>query len=150
MTELELRQLIETIEAPLLLADAKGMVIAESLNWASVQKTMGASAWAALKKFIKQVGISRMEERWKSAGLELLATPVGDSWVLLQLSGESKDAMREYLEDAMQSNASYQEKLSNFGIKNCIASSEKMIRIFTKAKQVAAYPTTILDRKSVV
>lgn len=144
MTELELRQLIETIEAPLLLADAKGMVIAESLNWTSVQKTLGESAWAALKKFIKQVGISRMEERWKAAGLELLATPVGDSWVLLQISGESKDTMREYLEDAMQSNTSYQEKLSNFGIKNCIASSEKMIRIFTKAKQVAAYPTTIL------
>ena len=144
MTELELRQLFEAIETPLLLADAKGMVIAESLTWASVQKSLGESAWAALKKFIKQVGISRMEDRWKSAGLELLATPVCDSWVLLQPSGESKDAMREYLEDAMQSNTSYQEKLSNFGIKNCIASSEKMIRIFTKAKQVAAYPTTIL------
>jgi len=144
MTELELRQLFEAIETPLLLADTKGMVIAESLTWTSVQKSLGESAWAALKKFVKQVGISRMEDRWKSAGMELLATPVGDHWVLLQPSGESKDAMREYLEDAMQSNTSYQEKLSNFGIKNCIASSEKMIRIFTKAKQVAAYPTTIL------
>ena len=48
------------------------------------------------------------------------------------------------MEDTIQTNSSYQETLSNFGIQNCIATSDSMIRIFTKAKQVAAYPTTVL------
>lgn len=144
MTELELRQLIEAIKTPLLVADAKGAIIAENQSWSSVRKTLGDTAYTPLKKLVRQVGISRVEDRWNANGLELVATPIGEHHVVLQLGAESRDVMREYLEDAMQSNTSYQEKLSNFGIQNCIATSERMIRIFTKAKQVAAYPTTIL------
>lgn len=144
MTELKVQQLIDTIKAPLLVADANGTVVAENMDWSSVRKILGDTAYTPLKKLVQHVGISRAEDHWSGSGLELVASPLGEHHVLLQLNAEVRDTMREYLEDAMQSNTSYQEKLSNFGIQNCIATSESMIRIFTKAKQVAAYPTTIL------
>ena len=44
MTELELRQLADTILAPLLVADDHGTVLAENRAWVSVRQMLGAQA----------------------------------------------------------------------------------------------------------
>lgn len=144
MAELELRKMVEAIRAPLMLAEQNGTVLAENRAWASVRQILGDQAQGPLTELLRKAAESGTEQRWKTGGLELLASPVGREHVILQLRGESLQALREQMEDTMQSNSSYQETLSNFGIHNCIATSDSMIRIFTKAKQVAAYPTTIL------
>lgn len=144
MTEIELSQLVETIQEPLLISDKIGAVIAENSRWISVRKMLGDQVQPTLKQLLKRTIESGLEQHWKTGGLELLSSPLGKEQAVLQLKGETVELLKERLEMTVQSNASYQETLSSFGIQNYIATSESMIRIFTKAKQIAAYPTTIL------
>ena len=144
MTELELRQVVEAIHAPLLVTAHDGTVLAENRAWLSMRQMLGEQAAEPLQNLLRRVAKSGTEQKWKLGGLTLLASPLGRDLVALQLQGESLQSLREQMEDTIQTNSSYQETLSNFGIHNCIATSDSMIRIFTKAKQVAAYPTTIL------
>lgn len=44
MTELELRQLVDTILAPLLVADEHGTVLTENRAWVSVRQMLGEQA----------------------------------------------------------------------------------------------------------
>ena len=144
MTELELRQVVQAIHAPLLVTAHDGTVLAENRAWLSMRQMLGEQAAEPLQNLLRRVAKSGTEQKWKLGGLTLLASPLGRDLVALQLQGESLQSLREQMEDTIQTNSSYQETLSNFGIHNCIATSDSMIRIFTKAKQVAAYPTTIL------
>lgn len=143
MTELELRQLAEAIRVPLLVANDHGTVLAENCAWASVRQMLGGQA-GGLSTLLRKAAESGTEQELKAGGLTVLASPAAGGYIVLQLEGESFQRLREQMEDAMQTNSAYQETLSSFGIQNCIATSDSMIRIFTKAKQVAAYPTTIL------
>lgn len=144
MTDLELRQIIELIQAPLLVTDLQGAVVAENRTWGSVHKLLHDQGQLSLMELLKKTVSAEMPQDQKIGTLKIQASLCGERRVLFQLKDKSLKDLREHLEDTVQSSASYQETLSNFGIKNCIASSESMIRIFTKAKQVAAYPTTIL------
>ena len=143
MTEAELRQVIKLIQTPLLVMDPAGIVIAENQSWASVRKMLNHQEIPFLKELLQKTIDSGVAQEGHAGNLDLQASPC-EGRVLFQLQDRSLKALYEQLEDTVQTSSSYQEKLSNFGIKNCIASSESMIRIFTKAKQVAAYPTTIL------
>jgi len=143
MTEAELRQVIKLIQTPLLVMDSAGTVIAENQPWASVRKLLNHQEIPSLKSLLQKTVDSGIAQEGHIGNLDLQASPY-ESWIFFQLQDRSLKALYEQLEDTVQTSSSYQEKLSNFGIKNCIASSESMIRIFTKAKQVAAYPTTIL------
>lgn len=143
MTDIELRQMIERIQVPLMVMGKSGMIVAENGAWSSVRKILANQELPFLRELLQEMLDSGETQSGKVGGLELLASPCGE-WGLFQLRGNELDALHERLEDTVQSSSSYQEKLSNFGIKNCIATSESMIRIFTKAKQVATYPTTIL------
>lgn len=77
---------------------------------------------------------------------KLLITPLplNGGCFMVQLQSEPLESLKQRYEDTVQTTSSYQETLSAFGINNCIATSDSMVRIFMKAKQVAAYPTTIL------
>ena len=143
MTEVELRQMIKVIHTPLLAMDLTGTIIAENHAWSSVRKMLGHEELPFLKQLAQKAADSNEEQNGKLGNLELQAS-LCEEWVLFQLCDRSLKTLHERFEDTVQSSSSYQETLSNFGIKNCIASSESMIRVFTKAKQVAAYPTTIL------
>ena len=143
MSDMELRQIIELIQAPLLVMDQSGSIVAENKAWESVRKTLARQELPFLKELLGKMADSGMPEDGKMGGLELRVSPCG-GYGLFQLRDNGLNALHERLEDTVQSSSSYQKKLSNFGIKNCIATSESMIRIFTKAKQVATYPTTIL------
>jgi len=143
MTEAKLRQLIGAVHAPLLVMDLTGTILAENHAWASVRKLLSGEELPVLKKLLQKTADSGGEQVEKIGDVELEAAPCGE-WIVVQPCDRNLKALHEQFEDTVQSSSSYQEKLSNFGIKNCIASSESMIRVFTKAKQVAAYPTTIL------
>lgn len=143
MIELELRQMVDAIRIPLSVTDNHGTVLAENRAWASVRQMLGEEA-QELQNLLEKVLGSRTEQSLRACGLTVLASPLESGYIVLQLKGEDLQKLREQMEDTMQTNSSYQETLSNFGIQNCIATSDSMIRIFTKAKQVAAYPTTIL------
>ncbi len=143
MTEEKLRRLIKTVHGPLLVTDKNGAVLAENAAWSSVRKMLGGEEQTVLNSLLHKIADSGEEQVEKTGGLELEAAPCGE-WIVFQPCDRNLKALHEQFEDTVQSSSSYQEKLSNFGIKNCIASSESMIRVFTKAKQVAAYPTTIL------
>lgn len=143
MIELELRQIVDAIRIPLSVTDNHGTVLAENRAWASVRQMLGEEA-QGLQNLLEKAMESRAEQSLKACGLTVLASPLENGYIVLQLKGEDLQKLREQMEDTMQTNSAYQETLSNFGIQNCIATSDSMIRIFTKAKQVAAYPTTIL------
>ncbi|WP_417043798.1 sigma-54 interaction domain-containing protein [Dysosmobacter sp.] len=143
MIELELRQIVDAIRIPLSVTDNHGTVLAENRAWASVRQMLGEEA-QGLQNLLEKAIESKTEQSLKACGLTVLASPLENGYIVLQLKGEDLQKLREQMEDTMQTNSAYQETLSNFGIQNCIATSDSMIRIFTKAKQVAAYPTTIL------
>lgn len=143
MIELELRQIVDAIRIPLSVTDNHGTVLAENRAWASVRQMLGEEA-QGLQNLLEKAMESRTAQSLKACGLTVLASPLENGYIVLQLKGEDLQKLREQMEDTMQTNSAYQETLSNFGIQNCIATSDSMIRIFTKAKQVAAYPTTIL------
>jgi len=143
VTELELRQMIKVIQTPLLVMDQAGTVVAENQSWASVRKTLNNQEQPFLKDLLQRVLESGSAQGGRIHALDVQAT-VCDEYIFFQLPEKSLKALNEQLEDTVRTSSSYQETLSNFGIKNCIASSDSMIRIFSKAKQVAAYPTTIL------
>lgn len=142
MTEQALKQLVESIHAPLLVADRYGTTLAENRAWASVSQLLGNEP--ALQKLLQKAAESGAEQTLMSNGLTILATPSAEGRTVLQMQAESVQKLREQMEDRAKSNSAYQETLSNFGVQNYIATSDSMIRIFTKAKQVAPYPTTIL------
>lgn len=143
MTELELRQLVDTILAPLLVADEHGTVLAENRAWVSVRQMLGEQA-EELQNLLHKTAKSGTPQTLKVSGLKVVSSRLTSRYIMLQIKDENLQRLREKMEDTMQTNSSYQETLSNFGIQNCIATSDSMIRIFSKAKQVAAYPTTVL------
>lgn len=143
MTELELRQLVDTILAPLLVADEHGTVLTENRAWVSVRQMLGEQA-EELQNLLHKTAKSGTQQTLKVSGLKVVSSRLPSGYIMLQIKDENLQRLREKMEDTMQTNSSYQETLSNFGIQNCIATSDSMIRIFSKAKQVAAYPTTVL------
>lgn len=143
MTELELQQLVDTVLAPLLVADEYGTVLAENRAWVSVRQMLGEQA-EELQNLLHKTAKSGTQQTLKASGLTVVSSWLTSGYIMLQIKDENLHRLREKMEDTMQTNSSYQETLSNFGIQNCIATSDSMIRIFSKAKQVAAYPTTVL------
>ena len=143
MTELELRQLADTILAPLLVADEHGTVLTENRAWVSVRQMLGEQA-EELQNLLHKTAKGGTPQTLKVSGLKVVSSRLPSGYIILQIEEENLQRLREKMEDTMQTNSSYQETLSNFGIQNCIATSDSMIRIFSKAKQVAAYPTTVL------
>jgi len=143
MTEAMLHRLIGTLHAPLLIMNGFGAVLAESESWIFVRKMLGDEEQSVLNRLLQKTADSGAKQKETVGELELEAAPCGE-WIVFQPCDRHLTALRDQFEDTVQSSTSYQEKLSSFGIKNCIASSDSMIRVFTKAKQVAAYPTTIL------
>lgn len=144
MAELEMRSLIDSVRTPLLVMDRGGAVLAKNRAWDSISQMLGKAGHEGLKALSYKALESETEQNGKIGELNILTAPMGKECVVHQLCGESLQALKEQMEDTMQTNSAYQETLSNFGIHNCIATSDSMVRIFTKAKQVAAYPTTIL------
>lgn len=144
MTELDVRTLLDSVRTPLLVMERGGAAVAGNRAWDSMRQMLGKNSQEGLAVLSSRVLESGTEQSGKIGEVNLLAVPMGKDRVVLQVRGESLQALKEQMEDTMQTNTSYQETLSNFGIHNCIATSDSMIRIFTKAKQVAAYPTTIL------
>lgn len=142
MRESELKQLVSSIRAPLMIADRYGASLAENSAWGSARQLLGNET--ALRDLAQKAAGSGKEQTLMSNGLTGLAVPSAGGWVVLQIQEESFQKLREQMEDRAKTSSAYQETLSNFGIQNYIATSDSMIRIFTKAKQVAPYPTTIL------
>lgn len=144
MADTELHQLFGLIQMPLLLANADGEVIAENSRWESMCRQLLESTDTTLADLVRQTLSAAAKQYWHIGSTEVISVPFGDDRVLFQLRGKSVSHLHQQLEDTVQSSSSYQGMLSNFGSKNCIANSQNMIRVFSKAKQVAAYPTTIL------
>lgn len=142
MRDSELKQLVNSICAPLLIADRYGTILAENHAWTFVRQMLGNEG--ALRNLAQKAAESGKEQTLISNGLTILATPSAEGRTVLQVQEESFQKLHEQMEDRAKTNSAYQETLSNFGVQNYIATSDSMIRIFTKAKQVAPYPTTIL------
>ncbi len=143
----ELRQILEAIQTPILVADAEGKELNANPQWHALRAQLGEQMKMVSAAIIRtaQTGLSN---RLELNGMRLLFTAIslenGSTIVIIQKMFEPADDLREQLEDQAKTNVSYQAKLSHFGTKNYIATSDRMIRVFVKAKQVAAYPTTIL------
>ena len=144
MTDRELRQMLGAMRAPMMIADGSGGVLMENAAWADLRRTLRDSSAAELESALLRAGSTGAEQNLKIGRQKLLVTPLSHDRFLLQTQGEPLENLKRQYEDTVQTNSAYQETLSSFGIHNCIATSDSMIRIFMKAKQVAAYPTTIL------
>lgn len=146
--EKELRQILESIQTPILITSIEGASLYANPQWLALRARISEQMPMVSAAVIRtaQTGLSN---RLELNGFILLITPVqlehGMQYVLVQrVLDEMQEGLREQLEDTVKTNVSYQAKLSHFGTKNYIATSDRMIRVFMKAKQVAAYPTTIL------
>jgi hypothetical protein len=139
-TETDLLQMLEAIRVPLMLSDPEGTVLAQNRLWVGARSLLREGE---LERTIREAASSGQEAHLERERLNLSAVPLPgpELRVLVQLStDEVQTELRAQLEDTVKTTASYQEKLSHFGTQNYIATSDRMIRIFTKAKQVAAYP----------
>lgn len=144
MTDRELRQMLEAMRIPMMIADGSGGVLMENMAWVDLRKTLQDGFDAELKNAVLQAESTGTEQILKISRQKLLVTPLSHDRFLIQMQGEPIERLKRQYEDTVQTTSAYQETLSSFGIHNCIATSDSMIRIFMKAKQVAAYPTTIL------
>ena len=144
MTDRELRQMLEAMRIPMMIADGSGGVLMENMAWVDLRKTLQHLFHAELKNAVLQAESTGTEQILKISRQKLLVTPLSHDRFLIQMQGEPIERLKRQYEDTVQTTSAYQETLSSFGIHNCIATSDSMIRIFMKAKQVAAYPTTIL------
>ena len=144
MTDRELRQMLEAMRIPMMIADGSGGVLMENMAWVDIRKTLQDGFDAELKNAVLQAESTGTEQILKISRQKLLVTPLSHDRFLIQMQGEPIEHLKRQYEDTVQTTSAYQETLSSFGIHNCIATSDSMIRIFMKAKQVAAYPTTIL------
>lgn len=144
MTDRELRQMLEAMRIPMMIADGSGGVLMENMAWVDLRKTLQDGFDAELKNAVLQAESTGTEQILKISRQKLLVTPLSHDRFLIQMQGEPIEHLKRQYEDTVQTTSAYQETLSSFGIHNCIATSDSMIRIFVKAKQVAAYPTTIL------
>lgn len=144
MTDRELRQMLEAMRIPMMIADGSGGVLMENMAWVDLRKTLQDGFDAELKNAVLQAESTGTEQILKISRQKLLVTPLSHDRFLIQMQGEPIEHLKRQYEDTVQTTSAYQETLSSFGIHNCIATSDSMIRIFIKAKQVAAYPTTIL------
>lgn len=144
MTDRELRQMLEAMRIPMMIADGSGGVLMENMAWVDLRKTLQDGFDAELKNAVLQAESTDTEQILKISRQKLLVTPLSHDRFLIQMQGEPIERLKRQYEDTVQTTSAYQETLSSFGIHNCIATSDSMIRIFMKAKQVAAYPTTIL------
>ena len=144
MTDRELRQMLEAMRMPMMIADGSGGVLMENMAWVDLRKTLQDGFDAELKNAVLQAESTGTEQILKISRQKLLVTPLSHDRFLIQMQGEPIERLKRQYEDTVQTTSAYQETLSSFGIHNCIATSDSMIRIFMKAKQVAAYPTTIL------
>ena len=144
MTDRELRQMLEAMRIPMMIADGSGGVLMENMAWVDFRKTLQDGFDAELKNAVLQAESTGTEQILKISRQKLLVTPLSHDRFLIQMQGEPIEHLKRQYEDTVQTTSAYQETLSSFGIHNCIATSDSMIRIFMKAKQVAAYPTTIL------
>ena len=144
MTDRELRQMLEAMRIPMMIADGSGGVLMENMAWVDLRKTLQDGFDAELKNAVLQAEGTGTEQILKISRQKLLVTPLSHDRFLIQMQGEPIERLKRQYEDTVQTTSAYQETLSSFGIHNCIATSDSMIRIFMKAKQVAAYPTTIL------
>lgn len=144
MTDRELRQMLGALRVPMMIADGSGGVLMENAAWTDLRQTLHGSSGEELKSALLRAGSTGTEQPLKIGRQKLLVTPLSHDRFLIQTQGEPLESLKRQYEDTVQTNSAYQETLSSFGIHNCIATSDSMIRIFMKAKQVAAYPTTIL------
>ena len=144
MTDRELRQMLEGMRIPMMIAEGSGGVLMENMAWVDLRKTLQDGFDAELKNAVLQAEGTGTEQILKISRQKLLVTPLSHDRFLIQMQGEPIEHLKRQYEDTVQTTSAYQETLSSFGIHNCIATSDSMIRIFMKAKQVAAYPTTIL------
>ena len=144
MTDRELRQMLEAMRIPMMIADGSDGVLMENMAWVDLRKTLQDGFDAELKNAVLQAESTGTEQILKISRQKLLVTPLSHDRFLIQMQGEPIEHLKRQYEDTVQTTSAYQETLSSFGIHNCIATSDSMIRIFMKAKQVAAYPTTIL------
>ena len=138
---------LEAINVPLMVADASGMECIANPAW----RAMGAVVDHHSPEIVEAVRTAaekNEESRYTTSDFTVLVTPLsgeGEKRYLCQLlTDEKQDSLFAELARKESINTSYQEKLASFGSNDYIATSDSMIRIFTKAKQVAAYPTSIL------
>ena len=140
-------KMLEAINAPLLLADASGAARAENQAWRAMEDLIDKYA-AQIIETIRTAAECDGESRYTTPDFTLLVTPLGGEgekrYLCQLLTDEKQDSLFAELARKETINTSYREKLASFGSNDYIATSDSMIRIFTKAKQVAAYPTSIL------
>lgn len=139
--------LLEAINVPLMIADASGMECAANSAWRAMENVVGRYS-PEIVAAIRAAAGRNGEYRYSTTEFTVLVTPLsGESekrYLCQLLTDEKRDSLFAELVRKESINASYQEKLASFGSNDYIATSDSMIRIFTKAKQVAAYPTSIL------
>lgn len=144
----ELLKLLETIHVPLMVTDEKGSVLCKNRPWIALREEFD-SFEAEFQKHAKKIATENKADLVKTNRFTVIANPwetaeYGMMVVFQVQQEETQGALEKRLEDTVKTNTSYQARLSNYGSQNYIATSDSMIQIFMRAKQVAAYPTTIL------
>ena len=140
-------KMLDAIHVPLMVADASGLECGANQAWHAMQDVISNHS-AQLIGAIRTAAECNGESRQTTTDFTIVVTPLNDEgekrYLCQLLTDEKQDSLFAELARKETINTSYREKLASFGSNDYIATSDSMIRIFTKAKQVAAYPTSIL------
>jgi transcriptional regulator with PAS, ATPase and Fis domain len=139
--------LLNQLESAVLISDAEGRIVLPNEQYSALCREPGFDA-AVIQENIRRAAQSGARE---SAGMEsflIVSKPIPGTeppLILTQLSDVANIVwLKKELEDSRKHSLDYGERLRRLELRDCIATSVSMIKVFEKAKHVATYPTTVL------
>ena len=82
MTDRELRQMLEAMRIPMMIADGSGGVLMENMAWVDLRKTLQDGFDAELKNAVLQAESTGTEQILKISRQKLLVTPLSGRYPL--------------------------------------------------------------------
>lgn len=140
-------RLLNMLETAVIITDAAGASVFENVHYQKLAQRGGFDA--AIVRESAAAALRQGQTATTSADRFLLVSvPVPETappLVMTQVNDVADIlALKKELEDSQTRNTDYAVRLNKLKLRDCIANSASMIKVFEKAKQVANYPTTVL------
>lgn len=140
-------RLLNLLEYAVLISNADGKTVFENDRYRSLCRSAGFDA-GAIRDNARNAARHGGIETAETGSILIVSKPIPNSEPMLILTQISDVAnivwLKRELEDSRKRSQDYSERLSRLKLRDCIANSASMIKVFEKAKQVASFPTTVL------
>ena len=131
--------ILDALSMAVRILSLSGTEIHRNPKWDTYYPFVGEANWNELQEKAIQEGKSRQDVGAWSVRMKVLPT-VNPIALLVQIVPRGLQEIEIHTKSSVDINA----RLERLRLRDCIANSTSMIRVFEKAKQVANYPTTVL------